>query len=397
MPNLTLKNTGPIQAANIQLQGLTILIGASNTGKTTLAKALYCTFAAQEKRYPTTLQAFQEAMQQLRTLEQEYGLHQETIVLADIAPKVYLSFYQRAVEKVVKTVQELGEAHQGNIRRVDAQRLVRSCNILRHLNNVDLVATVVQQFKTYQLVAPKELLLGKAMHDVLIDQLFEEAYVNHQANEEGALLDLYEGNTATVYQRVQGKETIQLTFKGSIFSEVLLLDIAAVLDLWTGMFSLSAAPVYTQTWLKPLLDNKIKIDLDTFLYKGLESILGGQFIVEEQQFYYHPNHGARISWRNCSPCQQQIGLFQLLAAKGLLTTTSLLILDEPILAEKNLPYLEALSFLIKSGIHLIINTKNSIGLRQLIPCGYTSKSSATTTVYEGKKGEKGNVFEEIKV
>ena len=105
----------------------------------------------------------------------------------------------------------------------------------------------------------------------------------------------------------------------------------------------------------------------------------------------------RVFLGECSPCHQKIGLFQLLAAKVLLTTTSLLILDEPILAEKNLPYLEALSFLVESGVHLLINTKNPTWIHQLIPCDHTLKSSATTTVYEGKKGEKGSLFEEIKM
>ena len=41
---LTLKNIGKFNNAEIDLNGITVIAGENNTGKSTISKALYCVF-----------------------------------------------------------------------------------------------------------------------------------------------------------------------------------------------------------------------------------------------------------------------------------------------------------------------------------------------------------------
>ena len=43
---LTLKNIGKIGAASVEINGITVIAGENNTGKSTVGKALYCLFRA---------------------------------------------------------------------------------------------------------------------------------------------------------------------------------------------------------------------------------------------------------------------------------------------------------------------------------------------------------------
>ncbi len=43
---LTLKNIGKIEAASVEINGITVIAGENNTGKSTVGKALYCLFRA---------------------------------------------------------------------------------------------------------------------------------------------------------------------------------------------------------------------------------------------------------------------------------------------------------------------------------------------------------------
>ena len=43
---LELENVGKINAANIKLDGITVIAGENNTGKSTIGKMLFCVFSA---------------------------------------------------------------------------------------------------------------------------------------------------------------------------------------------------------------------------------------------------------------------------------------------------------------------------------------------------------------
>ena len=43
---LSLKNFGKIEKASVEMDGITVIAGENNTGKSTVGKALYCLFHA---------------------------------------------------------------------------------------------------------------------------------------------------------------------------------------------------------------------------------------------------------------------------------------------------------------------------------------------------------------
>jgi len=68
---LQLKNIGMIKEANVKLDGLTVIAGENDTGKSTVAKALYCIFEG----LPDTIDTYYGA----KTYEERFPLIVENI------------------------------------------------------------------------------------------------------------------------------------------------------------------------------------------------------------------------------------------------------------------------------------------------------------------------------
>lgn len=394
MPQLTLKNTGPIHKAHLHLKGITLLTGPTNTGKTTLAKALYSTLKVQEKAYPAALQAFEKAMRQLVLLEQEYGLHEEEIILADLAPNIYLTVYQRTVERVVEVVEQLEATTPRKIRRADAQRLVRSCNILFHLNGVDHIAQVVQHFKKEQLVVPKALLTAKEQHNQLMGELFEEGYVNRAAPQESTLLDLYTGKTASIYQRVKGPITTHLTFGEQIYSAAIVLDVAEIMAVLTKEKAIETVPIYTQELVQHLLDTNLGTAEQAPLSGVLKTLLQEKLSLEQQQAMKQNLGEAPRDYSALPPDLQTFSLLQTLINKKTITSSSLLILEEPKGIQDWTVYSAILVGLMEAGLSLLVITTHQALMEAFVPYHKKKPTNKWLHVYQTKVTAQGSVLED---
>lgn len=72
---LQIKNIGKIQDSTIELQGITVIAGANNTGKSTYGKVLYCMFNA---FYKAEASIFDERIRSVKSAFTNISLHFRT-------------------------------------------------------------------------------------------------------------------------------------------------------------------------------------------------------------------------------------------------------------------------------------------------------------------------------
>ena len=328
---LTIDNFAKISHADISIDGITVIAGENNTGKSTVGKILFSLFNATSNFNDKILN---QRMKEIQTTCW-MNIHSYFLSNGKSASKIYRSLSE-ITYKITENIRKTLASH-----KEDNYEYI--CRILKDsLPNDDLVNTD----ELITLLAEKiNDLLKLSENSVMLEILtrYFEGMFNHQIN------SLIKEDTVAKLTLTVKNNTIDLSFVNdectefipdiSLVSKAIYIDNPFIIDKLSSFGDLSI----TENYLNKLLLKVSEADImegvfETVLakeklneiFETLRSIVNGQIIFNNDEFYLKKEGFSKpISFTNLSTGLKSFVIIKMLVENNLIKEKDVLILDEP--------------------------------------------------------------------
>lgn len=358
---LHIENFGKIKKADIELDGLTVVAGQNDTGKSTIGKALFA-IVKSISEYPELYE----------------------IIKNDRISFVLRAFSFEAVrdEEIRKDENLFNEARE-----------IRNFLVHSGTKNVPPVAysfidhlVAYYEGKNDKSAAEKISALKKyADHEVSSKEKFEEivtnvftrtflSEINNSKHFDNISKISYDTNNDMIAEiSFKSNNLLSLSFyednKISCFSDATFLDTPLYLD---DRFE---SELYYGFDVKQKLSEAqkdISSDKNSIIYEKIDSVLGeASFSVnhERKEWRYSVSKGAKsLSISNIASGSKSFGVLNILIRSGILKLDSILILDEPenhLHPEWQIKYAEILALMVREGYNILLTSHSPFFLQAL--------------------------------
>ena len=382
---LSLENIGIIEKADVEINGITIIAGNNDSGKSTIGKVAYSltkSFEDFEKNYEKEKFAMMDAY--------------------------YTDFYI-SLRKSVNLVKnpELLEFMEKfrHYRRIDNKKLYeiikKSINLLDGINvDEEVKDQINKRFRQINSIFQEnESRKSKVIKS--IQRIFKSEFsnqINHVSADEG-IIEIYEGENKIINIIIKNNKILMentnliddiFPFDSSIFIETPFvltykdeLELSNIYHVEDLLYKL----------MKPNL-NKEKTKLD------ISEIVGGEIYFDEEtdQFFFLKNiNDKKVKFHisNSASGTKSLGILQILEKAGEFNKNLLLIIDEPevhLHPEWQVKYAQILIKLVESGVKILVTSHSPYLIEALDK--YSKKSSIAKDVkfYLSEVNNEGNVL-----
>lgn len=392
--HIELKNIGKIKSANIKLNGLTVIAGVNDTGKSTIGKVVFSIIKA-ISRYEQDLNESKEKIIyhnieklyfKLRRLPQYDRIHLEfypprfSARIHKLVNRNHVSLF--SVEEEEKFYeQELNKFFQNK------QMLLADLpeNLLIDLENIK---------KSIQIVEDRQEQIKRALNKVMFSEFFSEitpkgttkkSYINYKAGNNVILAIEFEQNKIT-----DSTCNDELMFSDVVFIETPLLlqmyDLIQAADTMFESDEIQRNRPKVSLHIKDLISKieNAKYFSNTLLesdfasidvLKNISNIIQGGFAFDKDNndLVFTMNNGeenksVKIKPVNTASGIKSFGLIQLLLQANILNDKCLLIIDEPenhLHPEWQVKYAQMLVELVKSEISVIVTSHSPYMIQAL--------------------------------
>ncbi|MGE5341943.1 MAG: AAA family ATPase [Candidatus Omnitrophota bacterium] len=371
---VTFKNTGMIEDAAIRLNGLTVIAGENDTGKSTIGKLMFSIIKT-FNRYETDARFYRvRKMEEL--IEDQY---------ADFKMRYRNSPAFRDVKKIFDDMREeifkimnIPEKEE-SIKKKISEKVIEFTEIIRAIFGEDInfdhfISTVSEL--AVQKPAPESIF--KNTFGKYISSLFNGELSNKFSEKKGYAIKGEEGgNTVFEITGSNGSFTVQLEgtvdFNDATFIESpVLLNISDLLRFAKNEFDMDIenkkkleylekgyAPEYMRDFILKLTDRRGEMK-PTEISEIIKTLIRGNFYYspEERDFVFETGNKEfkGVSIASGIKC---LGAIHILLLKGFIIRKSLLVIDEP---ETNMHpqwqvrFAELIVKLVKEGNHILLTS-----------------------------------------
>jgi len=387
---LQLKNIGMIKEANVKLDGLTVIAGENNTGKSTVGKLLFSIIKA-SSRYKEDLEESKDD-KIFSLIEKSYFQLRKKIDFSeniDLRELFYPPRFKRDIdEKALKAF----DLRLNKIKSLKEKSLFKSEDYTskdeQYLSEIeDRILEIKRVFLSND---NKQEAQNRAFKKVLMSE-FKGKISNQDNLHEKSEIKVSEGENRILDiemkdDKVQLFEIIdELYFSDATFIETpAILQMSEAIDIAKTYFEevdkddriLRARRANIPLHIKDLND-KLKVSFydDAFfdiedllnsmdiknLLEKLSKIIGGRikYLKKEKDFKYITNSGKAYGSINTATGIKSFGIIQMLIKSGLIDERSLLILDEPevhLHPKWQIKYAELIVELVKNDITVLVTS-----------------------------------------
>ena len=365
---LQIENLAKIVKADINIDGITVIAGENNTGKSTIGKALYCIF---NSLYDLEDKIFSERENSvwtiLRALPLSYDIRQQTI-LGELRSKKHSDFVYELLKKAEK---------------VDADFLGRLSTdaIIKYASESKLDDTEIRDFsnKLYDVLNVSR---EDVLHTIISKYLNSEFkgqinHVNYPRKVSRLNLKLREKE---IDLEIENDEITEMDLDARIYAQALYIDDPFIINrLDENSFLSSIIGDEHSKFLLRCLKDKVNDNVvdETILKKkmstileNINTILNGDFVKGESQEEFQEK-GFRKSFRfsNLASGLKTFVILKKLLQNGVLVEKGVLILDEPevhLHPEWQLQFAEIIVLLQKElNLHVLLTTHSPYFLRAI--------------------------------
>jgi len=386
---LQLKNIGMIKEANIKLDGLTVIAGENNTGKSSVGKLLFSITKA-SSRYKEDLEEDKEA-KILNIIEKNYFLLRRNI---DFSKNVYL-------RRMFFPPEFKHDIDENNLKAIDSR-----IDYIKKEQEFSLFSDEEKEERGYlkkienNLIEIKKLMLKGEDRNKAQKRAFKKAIIsefkgkisNENHKDKESIILIKEGDNLILDAKIYNNDVLKfnvlddLYYNDATFIESpVLLQLSDAIDNCKTYFedfnrddrtSISIRKPNIPLHIKDLND-KLKISFyeDEYLdiahmytsmdvkdlLDNLSEIIGGRikYIKKERDFSYVTKNGTKHNSINTATGIKSFGIIQMLLKSALIDERSLLILDEPevhLHPKWQLAYAELVVLLVKNGINILVTS-----------------------------------------
>ena len=372
---VTFKNTGMIKEADIRLDGLTMIAGENDTGKSTIAKLLYCiikTFNRAEEYGKTYIE------RKIKNLIEDYSdtfRKKPDNAAAEMAKNTFNQIERHAMEllNVADDKNEEKEKIKANI----SASVNDFMNAIKRISDIEID---IQKMANQIL----DIIASKQEKDDIYKRSFQSFIISAFSDE---IVNKYSRNQKYFVTGKEGKKTIfeisgthgaadlrlndKLYFQDATFIESpILLNLSAaitssrtILDIKgdtkkkVELLGKAYVAQYVKDFILKLTDKKME-GMDSVIIDNIRQIINGNFYYDQIEKEFILERGNKI-FKGLSIASgiMLLGSISILYQGGFLNKKTLLIIDEPenhIHPQWLIRLAEVLVKLVKQGIPILL-------------------------------------------
>lgn len=401
--HLSIRNIGIIKEADINIDGLTVIAGTNDTGKSTVGKLLF-SIVKSTSRYKEDLEEDKEKNIR-KYVEKIYFIIRRKINFNDdLKSRNFFypsSFFEDIIKRDVLAVLERIE----HIRPMDLGSVVAK----ELLSLKKLVAQDDDENKAMQR-ALKKIFYSEFMGDLINKRNINESSsfsiketqneilkmsLEEDGNIDFAIYDTLYFNDSTLIET-----PMVLNFSESIESSRSYFEIRNKEDR-LSFLGLPNIPFHIKD-----IDSKLKESFYDFensswaneLLNKTTSIINGQmkYISKDREFVYQSIDGKKFNSVNTASGIKTFGILQMLLKSGFLDDRSILVIDEPevhLHPMWQVKYAEIIAYLVKNNINILLTTHSPYMLEALEV--FSKKERINTNYYLATKHNDGTIINNV--
>ena len=348
---LTINNIGKLKNAEVVIDGITVITGENDTGKSTVGKVLWSVFNG---FYEIDKKVYKEKVSELEKivgkLMKENGYDKITDNFKD-----FFGIFDRTEEKIAIELLKNNKNYSENEIRIIINNYKKDLKIGN-------ISNFVQEINDTLKISDKEII------KVIVSRVMNKEFHN-QIN---AIFSKEKMNIGEINLKIKEKE-IELKIENNEISDVqnyflinketMYIDNPFILDsydfddenhqthLATNVFSENENSVISEIKVKKKLNN---------IYQKLNSVLSGEILENKNSKFVYRKNGEDIDLKNLSTGLKTFAIIKMLLQNGTLEENGTIILDEPEIhlhPEWQLKFSELIVLLQKEfGMHILLTT-----------------------------------------
>lgn len=415
-----IKNLGMVREARIKVEGLTVITGLNDTGKSFLSKLIYSIAkTVNEANDQVVSDKYEKTITSLRQI---YSLHR-TIVPFNaqknvdfdfnvVANKILTNLFSGGVPQ--NSADEVGFYVGKVIKDIEGMfgNGYKPASISANIKRIEDLGTELQL----------DLLDGgdnekkfKYFFDKIVIQKVFQGQINNLSDKSTLSVKVIEGVSEVL--DVEVKDNITKTFKlKSIFlpNDATIIETPTVFQIAKFVTNNLAFPKFVKKTYTPRSDlpytyydllEKLNSPgspspMFSKIFKNLKDLIGGElkYDLEESSFNFEKDSGIIVKTFNIATGIKSLGLVQLLINLGTIDENTIIIIDEPevhLHPKWEIEYAKLICELAKLGIKIIISSHSPYLLRAIRKYSLENKIETITSFYFGHKIDGFSQFDDV--
>lgn len=355
---LSIKNVGKLKEADVEINGITVITGENDTGKSTVGKVLWSVFNG---FYEIDEKVYNEKVFELEKIIDE--------IIKENVYKNLSTDYNSFFEIFNSTGKKIAiEFLKGNKNYSEDEIKIIINNYKKDLK-IENISKFVQEINETLKISDKEII------KVIVSRVMNKEFHN-QIN---AVFSKEKMNIGEISLKIKDKE-IDLKIENNEISDVqnyflinketMYIDNPFILDsydfedenhqthLATNVFSENENSVISEIKVKKKLNN---------IYQKLNSVLSGEILENKNSKFVYRKNGEDIDLKNLSTGLKTFAIIKMLLQNGTLEENGTIILDEPEIhlhPEWQLKFAELIVLLQKEfKMHILLTTHSPYFLK----------------------------------
>ena len=348
---LTINNIGKLKNAEVVIDGITVITGENDTGKSTVGKVLWSVFNG---FYEIDEKVYNEKVSELKKIIDE--------IIKENVYKNLSTDYNSFFEIFNSTGEKIAIEFLKENKNYSEDEIKIIINNYKKDLKIENISKFVQEINETLKISDKEII------KVIVSRVMNKEFHN-QIN---AVFSKEKMNIGEINLKIKDKE-IDLKIENNEISDVqnyflinketMYIDNPFILDsydfedenhqthLATNVFSENENSVISEIKVKKKLNN---------IYQKLNSVLSGEILENKNSKFVYRKNGEDIDLKNLSTGLKTFAIIKMLLQNGTLEENGTIILDEPEIhlhPEWQLKFAELIVLLQKEfGMHILLTT-----------------------------------------
>lgn len=387
---LTINNIGKLKNAEVVIDGITVITGENDTGKSTVGKVLWSVFNGfyeiDEKVYNEKVSELTKIVDKLM---KEKGYNKITDNFKD-----FFGIFDRTEEKIAIELLK-------NNKNYSEDEIKIIINNYKKDLKIENISNFVQEINETLKISDKEII------KVIVSRIMNKEFHN-QIN---AVFSKEKMNIGEISLKIKDKE-IDLKIENNEISDVqnyflinketMYIDNPFILDsydfedenhqthLATNVFSENENSVISEIKVKKKLNN---------IYQKLNSVLGGEILENKNSKFVYRKNGEDIDLKNLSTGLKTFAIIKMLLQNGTLEENGTIILDEPEIhlhPEWQLKFAELIVLLQREfGMHILLTTHSPYFLNAIEVFSERHKIDDKCKYYVAENEENSSIIKDV--
>ena len=355
---LSIKNVGKLKEADVEINGITVITGENDTGKSTVGKVLWSVFNSFYKVYEQIEKeridfVNEQIYSYVKNLDKSDNVKKKTLDMAIDIIQNY-SIYYRNEENIKNYITEKFKENNYFVDAKVIEELTGDLYVVLGIKSIEIISSIIEQK------------LSTEFHDEIKNK-------NTESQEETSV-ELYIRNKILNFNIEEGinvaGEFVE-NLKGDIddfdlATEAVFIDNPFIIDDIENIFE-QKKKNYRQHLVSKLYYNRNENTVKKMyvneklekIYKKLNSIASGKITIKNLDVYYKDSK-MEINAKNLSTGLKTFAIIKMLLQNGTLEENGTIILDEPEIhlhPEWQLKFAELIVLLQKEfGMHILLTT-----------------------------------------